>query len=156
MRRTAPWALALLVGTLTTGCGMVGPTPVTYTTYQLTCCTKADIEQVWKPGTEVDLHWMVEERMTTTVSSSHKVLITATLMGPYGDVPTLKHASGATHAVQSSVMEMDDRIPPPDPEVSVFLLPADLPSGFYNLAFKTDFGGGNSAGGASVVRVGAQ
>jgi hypothetical protein len=135
---------------------MLAPTPVTYSAYQLTCCTRADVEQVWKPGTEVDLDWIVQNTTTTTVSPSHKVVVTATLMGPYSDIPTLKHASGATHVVQGSVIEMDDRVPPPDPAVSIFLLPADLPPGYYNLAFKTDFGGGNSAGGASIVRVGTQ
>jgi hypothetical protein len=134
---------------------MPGPSPVTYTAYQLTCCTKADIEQLWHPGTEVDLHWIVESS-TTTVNPAHKVVITATLKGPYSDIDTLKHASGATKVVQGSVITMDDSVPPPEPAVSIFLLPADLPPGYYNLAFKSDFGGGNSAGGASIVRVGTQ
>ena len=137
-----------------TGCGMLGPSPVTYTTYQLTCCMKADIEQTWQPGTEVDLHLMVETRTQTATNAAHKVVIVVTLTGPFSDVPTLKHASGATHVIQGSVIAMDDRTPPPEPPVSIFLLPGDLPAGFYNLAFKSDFGGGNSVESASIVRVG--
>jgi hypothetical protein len=156
VRRFAGWVLALSAGTLMTGCGMLGPSPVTYTIYGLTCCAKADVEQVWQPGKEVDLHWIVESSTTTTVNPNHNVVITATLMGPYSDIPTLKRAIGATRTVQGTVIEMDDRVPPPDPAVSIFLLPADLPPGYYNLAFNTDFGGGNSAGGASIVRVGTE
>jgi len=133
---------------------MVGPSPVTYTAYELTCCNKADIEQLWQPGTEVDLHWIVDSRTTTAVSPGHKVVITATLMGPYSDIDTLKHASSATKLVQGSVITMDDSVPPAEPPVSIFLLPVDLPPGYYNLEFKSDFGGGNSAGGASIIRVG--
>jgi hypothetical protein len=137
-----------------TGCGMLGSSPVTYTAYQLTCCAKADIEQTWQPGTEVDLHLMVETRKQTTISATHKVVIVVALMGPFSDVPTLKHAQGATHIVQGSVITIDDRIPPPEPPVSIFLLPADLPAGFYNLSFKSDFGGGNSMETGSIVHVG--
>jgi hypothetical protein len=133
---------------------MLGPTPVTYTSYQLTCCTKADIDQTWQPGTEVDLHLMVETRTQTTISATHEVVIVATLMGPFSDVPTLKHAKGATHVIQGSVVTMDDRTPPVETPVSIFLLPADLPAGFYNLALKSDFGGGNSMETGSIVHVG--
>ena len=150
MSRVASSALALL---LVAACGVTGPNPVTYTAYQLTCCTQADVEQLWQPGTEVDLHWTVESGTKTTVNPTHKVVVVVTLTGPYADVVTLKQAKGGTHVVQGSVITMDDRVPPAEPAVSIFLLPADLPPGYYNLAFNTDFGGGNSAGGASVVRV---
>src|SRR5229473_3226770 len=142
MSRVTSSALALL---LVAACGVTGPNPVTYTAYQLTCCTQA--------GAEVDLHWTVESGTKTTVNPTHKVVVVVTLTGPYADVVTLKQAKGGTHVVQGSVITMDDRVPPAEPAVSIFLLPADLPPGYYNLAFNTDFGGGNSAGGASVVRV---
>jgi hypothetical protein len=137
-----------------TACGMLGPTPVTYTAYGLTCCTQADVEQLWQPGTEVDLHWIVETATRTTVNPTHKFAVVAVLTGPYADVATLKQAKGATHVVQGSVVMMDDRMAPPQPRVTIFLLPADLPSGYYNLETKVDFGDGSSAGGGSIVRVG--
>lgn len=139
-----------------TSCAVFGPSPVTYNAYQLTCCTKADIDQLWKPGTEVDLHWIVVTGTRTTVAPTHNLVIVASLTGPYNDVATLKQAKGAAHVVQGSVVTMDDRVPPMEPAVSTFLLPADLPSGYYNLSFKTDFGDGSSAGGASIIRVGTQ
>jgi hypothetical protein len=148
--------VALSAGTLLTACGMPSANPVTYNAFQLTCCTKADIDQLWKPGTEVDLHWIVVTSTRTTVAPNHKLVIVGSLTGPYNDVATLKQGKGATHVVQGSVVTMDDRFPPLEPAVTTFVLPADLPAGYYNLSFKTDFGDGSSAGGASVVRVGTQ
>jgi hypothetical protein len=135
---------------------MLGPNPVTYKAYDLTCCSQADVEQLWQPGTEVDLHWIVETGTRTTVNPTHKLVVVAVLMGPYSDVTTLKQASGATHAVQGSVVTMDDRAAPTEPEVSTFLLPAELPVGYYKLETKVDFGDGSSAGGGSIVRVGTR
>ena len=144
-----------MLGMLVAACGMSGQSSVTYTAYQLTCCATAEIEQVWKPGTEVDLHWTVETKERTgTASGAHKIVIVVTLTGPYSDVATLKSSKGASHVVQGSVITMDDRVPPVEPAITTFLLPADLPAGYYNLSFTTDFGGGNSMESASVVSVG--
>lgn len=154
IRRVLGSALTLLLpATLLAGCG-VGPTTITYTAYQLTCCLATDVNELWQPGQEVDLHWIAQTSTLTTVNPTHKVVITTTLLGPYGDVGALKLGTGGTHAVQGSVITFDDRTPPPPGTVAVFLLPADLPSGFYNLDMKTDFGDGSSAGGGSIVRVG--
>jgi hypothetical protein len=133
-----------------------GSNAATYSAYQLTCCTKTDLDQLWQPGATVDLHWIVEKSTRTTVRPTHHVLGVAVLMGPYTDVTAAKQASGATNAVQGSVVTMDDRTAPPAPEVTSFFLPADLPPGYYRLDFKTDFGDGSSAGGSSIVRVGTQ
>ena len=122
----------------------------------MTCCTKADINQLWQPGSTVELHWIVESASRTTVNPTHKAIATAVLMSPYSDATTLKQASGATHAVQGSVIAIDDRTPPSTTPVTTFLLPADLPPGYYNLNLKWDFGDGSSAGGSSIVRVGTQ
>jgi hypothetical protein len=153
MSRVPSSVLALL---LVVACGATGPNPVTYNAYQLTCCTQTDIDQVWQPGKEVDLHWTVESSTRTTVNPTHKVVIVVTLTGPYADVATLKQAKGGSHVVQGSVITMDDRVPPLVPEVTTFLLPGDLPAGYYKLSFKTDFGDGSSAGSASIVQVGTQ
>jgi hypothetical protein len=157
MRRILGWAPALLLSaTLVTACGLPGANAVTYTAYQLTCCTKADVDRLWQPGTTVELHWIVETASRTTINPTHKVVIAAVLMGPYSDVTALKQAISATHAVQGSIITMDDRTPPPAAQVTTLLLPADLPPGYYNLNLKWDFGGGSTAGAGSVVRVGTQ
>jgi hypothetical protein len=145
----------VLSAIVASACGMLGPDPVTYNAYYLTCCTKADIDHLWQPGTEVDLHWIVEAGTRTTVNPTHKLVVGAALTGPYSDVATLKQAKGATHAVQGSIVRIDDRVAPSEPEVSIFLLPADLPPGYYNLETKVDFGDGSSAGGGTIVRVGS-
>ena len=155
--RLVHWTLALLLlATLVTACALPGPTTVTYTAYRLTCCTQTDIDQVWRPGTTVELHWIVETSKATTVNPTHKLVTSATLLGPYSDVTTLKQAIGGTHAVQGSIITTDDRTPPDAGTVSTFLLPPDLPSGYYKLNIKSDFGDGGSAGGSSIVRVGSQ
>ena len=157
MRRTLRWALALLLaGTLVTACGLPGTSAVTYTAYQLTCCTKADFDRPWQPGTTVQLHWIVETARRTTIKPTHKVVLTAVLVGPYSDVTTLKRASRVTHAVQGSIITSDDRTAPATDQVTTLLLPADLPHGYYRLNLKWDFGGGNSAGASSIVSVGTQ
>ena len=143
-----------LAGTLLTSCGSPGSNAINYTAYQLTCCTKADTDQTWQPGTTIELHWMVTST-TTTVNPAHKVVVSAVLMGPFSDVNTLKHANGATHSVQGSIITMDSGTPPPPGEVTTFFLPADLPPGYYQLNLKWDFGGGNSQGVGAIVQVGA-
>ena len=156
MRRILHLVPALcLAGTLLTACNSPGST-VTYTTYQLTCCSKADIDRVWQPGSTVELHWAVTTSTTTGLNPIHKVVIAAVLMGPFSDVNTLKHAAGATHAVQGSIITMDASVPPPPDEVTTFVLPADLPPGYYQLNLNWDFGGGNSQGAGGIVQVGAQ
>ena len=149
--------LALFVPlTLLTACASPGPAAVTYTGYYLTCCTQADIDQVWQPNTTVQLHWIVESARRTTVNPSHQAVASAVLMGPYTDVATLKQAKGATYAVHGSVVTIDDRTRPSAALVTIFLLPADLPPGYYELNTKWDFGDGSSAEGGSIVRVARQ
>lgn len=156
MRRLLGLASVLCVAGMALGaCDAQGPT-VTYTQYQLTCCTQADIDRVWQPGTTVELHWIVMSATTTTINPTHKAVVSAALMGPFSDVAALKRATGAPHAVQGSIVTFDDRTPPPPGQVTTFLLPADLPAGYYQLNTKVAFGDGGSAGGGSIVRVGAQ
>jgi hypothetical protein len=157
VRRIFRWVLAFaLCGALASACGLPGPSPVTYTAYQLTCCTRADIEQVWAPGTSVDLHWIVQTSSRTTINPTHKVVITAVLQGPFSDVTTLKRSGAATHAVQGSALTFDDRTLPSAEQVTTFSLPPDLPAGYYNLNMRWDLGDGSSVAGSSVVRVATQ
>ena len=155
MRTFLASALVALIGSaLVTACGTVGPQATTYTAYQLTCCSPGDIERVWQPGTTVDLHWNQTASQVTTVNPSHRVVITGTLDGPYADVSTLKQLKAAAYQVRGSSVSFDDRIPPAADTVMTFLLPANLPPGFYNLNTSWDLGAGDSASGGSVVRVG--
>lgn len=146
-----------LAGVLLSACGYYAPQPVTYTEYQLTCCTKADVEQVWRPGTTVALHLIVQKSTKTAVNPSHRVVLTSVLVGPFEDVTSLKHSSTGAHSVNGAEIVFDDSTQPaPESQVMSFVLPSDLPSGFYQLNLRWDFGGGNAVESGSVVRVGAQ
>ncbi len=149
MRGVGPALCALALCSSYLGAGQQ---PVTYTQYQFTCCTSADVNQIWQPGSTVELHWIVKTATVTAVNPTHSVVLTAELQGSYNDVAMLKQSKGATHIVQGSVIRADDRTS--GAPITTFLLPADLPAGYYNLVFKDDFGGGNSMSAASIVRVG--
>ncbi|HET9780451.1 MAG TPA: hypothetical protein VFR33_01625 [Candidatus Dormibacteraeota bacterium] len=151
MRRLA-WLVFGLVAATACGAGSQPP-PVTFTQYQLTCCAEADIDHAWQPGTTVELHWIVMANTVTTVNPSHKAVSTAQLLGPFSDVDTLKHATAGQYVVQGSIVAIDDRVPPATPPVSVFILPADLPAGYYQLNIHTDLGDGTSLGSGSIVQV---
>ena len=161
MKRVLRWTLVLLLpATLLSACWLPGRT--TYTAFNLTCCTKADLDRLWQPGTTVELHWMVESASVSKLNPTHRVSITAVLGGPYSDQDALKRAiqqtpSGeATHAVQGSVIAMDDRAPPPTRPVTTFLLPTDLPPGYYDLTLIWVDQDGGTLDPLRSVRVGTQ
>ena len=146
--------IAMTAAVLLIACG---PSATRYMAYQLTCCTQTDIERIWQPGTAVDLHWIATSSEVTTVNPSHRVVITGALSGPFADVSTLKQGkTAATNSVTGSTVTFDNRVPPAVNTVMSFDLPADLPAGLYNLSMAWDFGAGDSASAASVVRVGQQ
>lgn len=145
-------ALAALI---LSACGYIAPQSVTYTEYQLTCCTKADVDQVWHPGTTIALHLIVQQSTKTTVNPTHRVVLTSALIGPFEDVTSLKRSSTGARSVNGAEIVFDDRTQPsPDSQFISFALPSDLPSGLYQLNLRWDFGGGNAAKSGSVVRVG--
>jgi hypothetical protein len=125
----------------------------TYARYTFTCCTTSDIQRAWHPGETVSLHWIVVAAGTTTDSRPLPITITAVLAGPYANVNGQKGGGHAARTLPAAALNTDDRNP--TAPTSAFALPSDLGPGFYHLAFKVDYGGGNSLGGASVVQVGA-
>lgn len=129
-----------------------GQSGVTYTRYTFTCCTASDIQSAWHPGETVSLHWIVVAGVTPD-SRARPITMTAVLAGPYANVNGLKGGAPAARTLSAAALNTDDRNP--TAPTSTFALPSDLAPGFYNLAFKVDYGGGNRVGGASVVQVGA-
>ena len=147
------------------------PGLVTDSTYSLTCCTQADINRPWQPGTNVDLHWTVESESGANLlldrvfetNPTHKVSITALLSGPYSDLAGVKqNIQGgsplgdhpATADVHGSVIAMDDRTRPSTTPVTTFVLPADLPPGYYDLILLWEDGNGGTGDPTNIVRVG--
>ena len=129
-----------------------GQSVVTYARYTFTCCTASDIQSAWHPGETVSLHWIVVAAGATADSRPLPITLTAVLAGPYANVNGLKGGAPAAMTIPAAALNTDDRNP--TAPTSTFALPSDLAPGFYNLAFKVDYGGGNGLGGASVVQVG--
>ena len=149
------WAvLGLAFAALLAGCGSFGPRPTTYMAYQLTCCSESDIDQIWRPGTTAQLHWIIQQAPTTTTNPSHKVTISTALTGPYSSVESLRASAVGLRTVSGSVTQFDDRIRPSTGVATNIVLPADLSPGFYRLDISWDLGDGSSAASYSVVQVG--
>jgi hypothetical protein len=149
VRRVLRWTLVLL---LTATLLYAGKLSVTYTAYNLTCCTQADIDRLWQPGATVELHWMVESRTRIKGNpemGSDGVVITADLTGP-------ATAGLGYRTVHGSVIAMDDRTPPSTTPVTTFLLPTDLPPGSYNLGLMWQYRDGGIGDPTHFVRVGTQ
>jgi hypothetical protein len=155
MRRLPRLAIAGMVAAgFLAGCSpsSAGQSGATYTRYTFTCCTTSDIQRAWHPGETVSLHWIVVAAGATADSRPLAITITAVLAGPYANVNGLKGGAPVARTLRAAPVNTDDRNP--TAPTSTFALPSDLAPGLYNLAFKVDYGGGNSVGGASVVQVG--
>jgi hypothetical protein len=160
----ARWTLILLLPATVLSVWLV-PSLVTDSTYGLTCCTQADINRAWQPGTTIDLHWTVESdnlfHRVFDKNPTHKVFITAQLSGPYSDLAGLKQiiltgGAGApgSATVNGSDIAMDDRTRPSTTPVTTFVLPADLPPGYYDLLLYWEDGNGGTGDPTIIVRVG--
>jgi hypothetical protein len=169
VRRVLRWTLVLLPATVLSV--WLVPRLVTESPYSLTCCTQADINRPWQPGTTVDLHWTVESQSGANLldrvfdkfeNPTHKVFVTAFLSGPYSDLAGLKQiirtcpCPAGDHSVQGSVIAMDDRTRPPTTPVTTFVLPADLPPGYYDLTLIWEDANGGTGDSHNIVRVGTQ
>ena len=156
MRRIPRLAIAGMVAAgFLCGCSpsSAGQSGVTYARYTFTCCTASDIQSAWHPGETVSLHWIVVAAAATPDSRPLPITITAVLAGPFANVNGLKGGAPAARTLPAAALKTDDRNS--TAPTSTFALPSDLAPGFYRLAFKVEYGGGNSLAGASVVQVGA-
>lgn len=148
-----PVSTTLLALVFLSACSSSSPASSTliYPTYTFNCCPASDLQPAWHPAQVVSLHWASTPGTLTADNQSHPITITAVLAGPYPDVPTLKAATTAARELPLATIRTNDRVP--SLPASMVTLPPDLTPGFYNLDFKFDYGGGISAGGASIVYV---
>jgi methionine-rich copper-binding protein CopC len=154
MRSTSGPLVVAVLGVALVGCGGNAASESTHQpVYQYTCCQSADVERSWQAGQDFTLHWMTQVAQATNTESSRYVNLAAQLAGPYQDVTSLKSAGTAARTLAAPSIRADtwQREQP----VSSIPLPPDLPPGFYNLAFKVGWADGSSAGGASIIQVGA-
>ena len=172
MRRVLRWTLILLLPATVLSVWLVPGLVtglVTDSPYSLTCCTRADINRPWQPGTTVDLHWTVKSDnlldLVFDTNPTHKGFITALLSGPYSDLAGLKQSiltgtpagdHPAATSLHGSVIAMDDRTRPSTTPVTTFLLPTDLPPGYYNLGLYWSYRDGGIGDPTNFVRVGTQ
>jgi hypothetical protein len=154
MRRFGRFATALAVlGLFVGGCSSsAGQSGGTYPSYTFSCC-QATGARGWYPGATVSLNWIVQQVGDTADNGRVALTLTASLIGPYPDVNSLKAGVPAAKTLQVPPVSTDNRTP--TAPTSSLTLPPDFAPGFYNLAFTTDSGNGNSWGGASVIDVGA-
>ena len=134
-------------------CGTSSQPTTTYPTYQFSCCRADDVNRTWHPGETVELQWTVQPGAPAANSTPYTVILSATLKGPYADVTTLKQLGPVTNSIAGSVVRTNNRTAEPAP-VTEIVLPADLPTGFYNLDVKVDSGGGNWYSASTVIHVG--
>lgn len=153
MRRIPRLAIAGVVAAgILVGCSpsSASQSGLTYARYTFTCCTASDIQSAWHPGETVSLHWIVVAAGATADSRPLPITITAALAGPYANINGLKGGAPAARTIPAPALNTDDRNP--TAPISTFALPSDLAMGFYNLAFRVDYGGGNSLPGRVSCR----
>lgn len=144
-------AAAILFGTLS-GCG-TSRTPVRQdAVYAYTCCSKSDIEQVWRPGGQASLHWAAEQRPGIRSLSARYVVLSVQLAGPYSDALSLK--GGSTSARTLAAPDVSADTWQSQRPVSIVILPGDLAPGLYNLCLTEAYSPGNTTTGCSIVQVG--
>jgi len=74
-----------------------GPTndrPI-YGTHSYSCCTEITANPSWLAGQHVTLHWQPTPPATTTDPTTHQIVLTLSLTGPFPTVDTLKQATSS-------------------------------------------------------------
>lgn len=156
--RTGAMAIGLAVVFTAVGCGQpdVSEPAVQHSTFAYTCCNNEDITQVRHPGEIVLVHWIVSDGHPTDAPDAVPLTLTASLAGPYGTVTGVKTANvdvladPVTAAAPVAITDQTGGVP-----ISRLVIPADFPSGFYNLTTSVRSGGGTQSG-SSVIQVAAE
>jgi len=122
---------------------------VSYEHFRFTCCAN-DLQQAWHPGEGIPLQWTAVSAGRNADRMGHPITLTAVLTGPYASVAILKGGGAYTRSLAAQPLTVSDRMS--GGPVSSIDLPLDLPEGWYNLDFTTNFAEGK-VGGATVVQV---
>jgi hypothetical protein len=138
--RRLPLTVWLLgAAALASGCGTSSLPAVTYAQYTVTCCQSGDINRLYHPGDALVVHWIVSPSTRTASDVVTTLTLSVTLEGAYASVPALKSGPPAplgngappAYTLRAVTVTTTDRsITAP---TSVIQLPADLPTGYYDL-----------------------
>ena len=149
-------AVVLGVGFLVAGCSRQAPAPgVEYARYQYSCC-QAGLPTVAYPGQVIALGWTSTAQPPTASTAATAMTLSASVTGPFPDVAALKTAMSADIPPAPTVTAADvhttDRVG--GTPTSSLQLPAQAPSGFYDLR-TTVASGGAALSGDRILQVAA-
>ncbi|MEO9007283.1 MAG: hypothetical protein ABI401_09245 [Candidatus Dormibacter sp.] len=151
--------LAAMLAAMLAACTTAQPAQsgVTYQTYTYRCCENGETMQVWHPGERRTIKWTVVPAARSGSASGTPVVITTRMTGPFTTVAALKDATAnskpdpSTRKIDGTPLHIDNHTT--DGVVSLIQLPADLPTGLYNLDLITDYGEGNRATSGTIIVV---
>lgn len=150
-RRAALTVACVIAGVIAAGC--TSPT-VHRTGVSYTCCEDSVAATRWHPGQQLRVAWT---RTATVPAGQHfqAVTLSAVLTGPFSTVTALKNAISQGHrgSLTARAAKITISHDPPVSAVSVIIVPASAPLGFYNLATIESSGGGTVTGG-TIITVG--
>ncbi len=148
--------LLLAVGLALSSCFPYPDEVAIYGEHSYMCCVESLGTHWWYAGQNITLHWAPTPPARTTDPTWHPIVLSLTLIGPFQNVDTLKQAisqgtnpAGVRTITAAPVTANDRHVESP---ASHLYLPADLPAGFYNVAWQAAEGG-NSRGGDGIIKV---
>jgi hypothetical protein len=145
-------AAAVTIAAALSGCS----SPVrSFRIYEYQCCSAADVETIYSPGQIVALHWAPHRVATESLHMPSGPTISAKLYGPYATVKSIKGSATSPRGKPLAIAKMLH------PSVAVaqtslssnLLIPADAAPGYYSVVTTTTSSPGNSAEGATIIRV---
>jgi hypothetical protein len=147
--------LALACGLIISACSGQANSGITYATYTYGCCSENTGNMTWHAGQHVTLHWEAKTGTMTADATTHQIVLSAVLTGPFTTVDALKQATSqgqnraGVRTISAAPVTVNDRtVATPASDLQ---LPSDLPPGYYNLDTRTAEGGQSAGGGAIVV-----
>lgn len=134
------------------GCSSPGSnTSVGHEQFTFSCCTGLNDSKIWLAGETLAFHWTEESSGSRSDVTGIQVTLTAVLAGPYLSVALLKSGGAHAETIRSPAIAASSTTN--SNPISTIALPADLPAGWYDVAFTADSATGNGMSSATVIQV---
>jgi hypothetical protein len=148
--------LAVVIGLVVSACA---EQPKIYGSHSYQCCVEIGPNTTWHAGENVALRWQPTPPGRTTDANPKPIVLSVSLTGPFASVDALKQATSqslkpaAVRTINAAPLSVNDRVVVS--AISQLDLPADLPSGYYNLATSASYAAvpSQSWGGSAVVLI---